>query len=136
MSDIRRTHPGYFRVTLGLSLTWYLGLGIGFVVFHGEASKSATNRLVEAYVPLLAWGFVYLVLGFILLATIFVRGVPHTVVRVCTGVGLVCTTFWLTTYIISAFQGHLHLVSVIPAWATICLVEWAALTEPERVRPT
>jgi hypothetical protein len=133
MSDIRRTHPGYFRVTLGLALTWYISLGAGSVIFHAEASRSATNKLVEAYVPLLAWGFIYLALGVALLAAITVRRVPHVVVRVCTGTGLVLSCFWLTTFVISALEGRLHLVSVIPAWATLCLVEWAALNEPERV---
>lgn len=131
MSNIRYTHPGYFRVALGLSLTWYTALGVGFTVFHHVASQSRTNDLVSHFIPLLVWGLAYLALGLTMIVAILVKRVPHVVVRLCCGIGLVFTSFWLVTYIVTAAQGRLHLVSVIPAWTTMLFMEWAALNEPE-----
>ena len=85
MSGIRRTHPGYFNVTVGLALPWYTGLGIGFTCFHGLAASARAYSVITEYVPLQTWGIVYLALGLTLLASLLVPRVPHAFVRVCCG---------------------------------------------------
>lgn len=131
MSDTRRTHPGYFRVGLGIALLWYLALGLGLIIFHHTAATSPTTHLVQNYIPLLAWGIVYTALGIVLAVTVLVRRIPHQLARICLAIGLVCTMFWLVCYIVSAGEGKLHLISVIPAWATILAIECAAFIEPQ-----
>jgi hypothetical protein len=133
MSDIRRTHPGYFGVTLGLSLFWYIGLGVGFTFSHGTISaRSKVYGLIGAYIPLQAWGVIYLVLGATLLTAILNPRISHQVVRVCCLLGLLLTTFWLALFLYALAAHKMDLISVIPAWLTVALVEWSAFREPER----
>lgn len=132
MSHIRRTHPGYFSVTVGLALAWYLGLGVAFSLSAGtSAASSDAYELIVHYVPLSVWGAVYLLLGGILLVTILVPGAPHIIVRYCCGIGLMLTFSWLAFFTIALATGKMDLISVIPAWLLCACVEWAALTEPE-----
>lgn len=130
MSDIRRTHPGYFGVTLACALPWYICLGIGFTFFKGKPVSATAYELVASYVPLQAWGVVYLVLGAALLLACTVPRIPHIYVRVLTGTGFLFTVFWILNFIVSLAVGKLDAVSVIPAWCTIALVELQAIKEP------
>lgn len=133
MSDIRHTHPGYFSVTLGLALPWYIGLGIGFSLYEHTLSgqESRTYDLISAYVPLQAWGAIYLLLGTTLLISLLSKKVPHIYVRICCGLGLMLTTFWFALYIVALATGRMDLIAVMPAWATVACVEWAAFREPQ-----
>lgn len=132
MSDIRRTHPGYFSVTLGLALPWYIGLGVCFTFFGNSKLTSATAYdLISSYVPLWIWGIAYLSIGLGLLAAILIRSVRHETIRILTGIGLALTSAWIVCFVISGVIGQLDAASVIPAWCTVACVEWAAMTEPE-----
>lgn len=131
MSDIRRTHPGYFGVTLACALPWYIGLGVGFTFFKGKPVSASAYELVASYVPLQAWGVAYLTLGLALLIACTIPSVPHTYVRVLTGTGLLFTVFWVINFAVSFAVGKLDVVSVLPAWCTIALVELQAMKEPE-----
>ncbi len=132
MSDIRNTHPGYFSVTLGLALLWYIGLGIAFLFVDGSTlQKSETYEVIAAYIPLWVWSIIYLSVGIALLFSISIKGVSHHSVRVCCLVGLILSTFWLGLFVYSLIIGKLDLITVIPAWLLCVCVEWAAMNEPE-----
>jgi hypothetical protein len=131
VSGIRSTHPGYYKVTFGLSVTWYIALGTSFILLGHGVQAATTYKIVSAYVPLPIWGAAYLVLGGFLLTAILIRSVPHTIVRICCGVGLGLTAFWLIAFVVTLAVGKLHGVMLIPALATIGLTEWATITEPE-----
>lgn len=132
MSDIRRTHPGLYGVTLAVALPWYGGLGLGFALFpNSELTSARSYEFVASYVPLAVWGWLYLTLSVLLILASTVPRVPQRYVRICIGTGLAFTNFWIFCFIASLFLGQLDAVSVIPAWAAIALVEWRALSEPE-----
>lgn len=115
-----------------MALPWYLGLGLGFLLYEGTLSgrDSKTYALVSAYVPLTAWGVIYLLLGTALLVSLLVKEVPHIYVRICCGIGLMLTTFWFALYTVALVTGRMDLIAVMPAWATVACVEWAAFREP------
>lgn len=132
VSDIRRSHPGYFQVTVGLCIA-YTGLGVAFLLTQGSAvaDHSETYQLISAYVPLAAWGVAYFLLGLTLAVALFIKGVPHGVVRGCCAAGLMLTTFWLVIFFVALATGRMDLPTVIPMFSLAWLVEFAAIREPE-----
>lgn len=133
MSDIRHTHPGYFQVITGLAIPWYMGLGVGFYIGGSTlvASNSKAYHLIDAYIPLRAWAVIYFALGLALLISASAPSVPHGYVRVCCGIGLTLTIFWLSVWIVALLLGRMDLIAVIPAFTAILFVEFAALREPQ-----
>lgn len=131
MSNIKRTHPGYYGVATALAVPWYLGLGVSFTFFHGVPVSADAYKLVAAYVPLHYWGAVYLLLGVALFVASSFPKVDHSYVRIVAGLGLVITSFWIVFFMISVFTNQMDAITVIPAWLTIACIEWAAVKEPE-----
>jgi len=131
VSDIRRSHQGYFGVSLALAVPWYGGLGVAFIAVHGGPVDAQAYDLVASYIPLPYWGLIYLTIGVGLLVSILVASVPHMFVRGFIGAGLVVTVLWWVSFVVSLAMGQLDAITVIPAWALAALVEWHASIEPE-----
>lgn len=111
-----------------------MGLGVAFYVGAGRtlvANRSTAYHLIDAYVPLHAWAVIYFALGVALLVSILHPRVPHIYVRICCGIGMALTVFWLTVWVVALILGKMDLISVIPSFTAILLVEFAAMREPQ-----
>lgn len=131
MSDIRTEHPGYHGVVMGLSVPWYMGLGAVLTFMPVKHLIGLNLPLITSTVPLRVWGVVYMALGLAIATCASVPRIPHRYVRFLLGLGFVFTNFWLINFIVSAFTGHLEALSRAPAWATVVLVEYQTIIEPE-----
>lgn len=129
---MRTEHPGYYGVVIGAALPWYMGLGLVFTFLSGEIRHSRDYDLAFAYVPVEAWGALYLLLGVTLAIAATVPKVPHIYVRALMGVGWLCTFFFEVTFCLTLITNGLDTPTILAAWGTILVVEFKAIVEPER----
>jgi hypothetical protein len=130
MSNIRTEHPGYFGVCLGLSLCWYIGIGVGLLLLPHIYHITLGYKEVAQYMPLFFWGVLYLITGVGLLLSASVKRVPHIYVRMFAGLGFSITLFWLIAFIITFFAGHQAAYLFLPPFSAILLMEFQAVVEP------
>ena len=132
MSNIRRTHPGYYRVTMAYALLWYCGLGVTFLLLPERDTLIGTYDVITALLPVWEWGVLYITIGVTLAVTASIPTVPHSYVRACLSLGFVLGVFWVIALLIAAFDGQTGAFTRLPAWTTLSVIGYAALIEPER----
>lgn len=131
MSDTRHEHPGYFGVLMGLAIPWYQGLGLTFLLQGHMLRAAPSYRLVLHYVPPEIWGIVYLAVGVLLLVGTTVKRIPHIFVRRIIVFGWMLTLFYLITFVVNDIVNGIPPATLIPAFATMLLIEYRAIVEPE-----
>jgi hypothetical protein len=132
MSNIRNEHPGYYGVCMAAALPWYCGLGTTFLVDPSVLNVSHAYHVVLHYIPPVAWGIWYVLLGLTLAVCVTVPKIPHKYARVCLICGWLCTLFFLLTFILSDIFGAPPTLTLIPAFTMILLVEYRAILESEK----
>ncbi len=135
MVQLQRSHPGYFRVVLAVSMVFYFCLGMGFMFFQPHLKSSPSYYVMEGFLPLWAWGLLLVTLGTSMLLAATVKRFPHHFLKKIIFFGMMVDTFWLLGFTFGAFIGKLDAFTLIFAWATVLLVEYAAFMEKE-VNPT